>query len=57
MILSLALAQHSRLVHGALEAQGNTEFGVGEALLKQHVAALELVGQGLEALRRDVDSV
>ncbi len=44
MILSLALAQHSRLVHGALEAQGGTEFGVGEALLKQHVAALELVG-------------
>ena len=30
MILSLALAQHSRLVHGGLE---QSDFSVGEALL------------------------
>ncbi|KXZ48174.1 hypothetical protein GPECTOR_30g270 [Gonium pectorale] len=37
MILSLALAQHSRLVHGGLE---QADFGVGEALLKQQIALL-----------------
>ncbi|GFR43261.1 hypothetical protein Agub_g4322 [Astrephomene gubernaculifera] len=43
MILSLALSQHSRLVHGALE---QSDFSVGEALLKQHIALLTEVAGG-----------
>ncbi|KAG2502169.1 hypothetical protein HYH03_000656 [Edaphochlamys debaryana] len=48
MILSLALSQHSRLVHGGLES---ADFLVGEALLKQHLGLLT------EALGADAEDV
>lgn len=46
MILSLAMAQHSRLVNGGLE---QADFSVGEALLKQQISLLgEVTGADSE---------
>ncbi|KAG2438610.1 hypothetical protein HXX76_005159 [Chlamydomonas incerta] len=46
MILSLALAQHSRLTHGGLE---QADLAVGEALMQQHIGLLtDLVGPDAE---------
>lgn len=46
MILSLALAQHSRLTHGGLD---QADLAVGEALMLQHIGLLtDTVGPDAE---------